>query len=97
MMNNDVNSIVKEIAELYGVNYDLEKTDFTIRDEDGNVNIVDKKTLYKSLGVSKPQDDKWSKVSEKYNVSWDNHDQIRYVINDATFEIRVSSDADKVA
>ncbi|MCZ4246971.1 hypothetical protein O2313_05415 [Bacillus amyloliquefaciens] len=53
-MNNDVDSTVKEIVELYGVSCDLEKTHFTIRDGDGNVNIVDKKTLYKLLGVSKP-------------------------------------------
>ncbi|MEC3840251.1 hypothetical protein [Bacillus amyloliquefaciens] len=96
-MKKDVNSIVKEIAELYGVSYDLDKTDFTIRDEEGTVNVVDKKTLYKALGVSKPEEDKWSKVSEKYNVSWENHDRINYVISDATCDIQVSSDADKVA
>ncbi|MEJ9331088.1 hypothetical protein [Bacillus licheniformis] len=83
-MKKDVNSIIKEVAERYGLNYDENKTEHTIQNADGSIKYVKGEDLYEALGFPKHVG-KWTSVPGDNPIQWSNSKNIKYDFSDDIF------------
>ncbi|MCY8973557.1 hypothetical protein MOE37_18605 [Bacillus atrophaeus] len=91
-MNKDVNSIIKEVAERYGLTYDENKTEHAIISPDGSVKTIDDAEFFKAIGFPKRIETKWASVPGNNRVQWSNYKAINYVLSDESYEYKVKNE-----
>lgn len=91
-MNKDVNSIIKEVAELYGLTYDENKTEHAILSSDGSVKTIDDTEFFKAIGLPKRIETKWASVPGHNRLRWSNYKPINYVLSEESNEYKVKNE-----
>ncbi|MCT6514740.1 hypothetical protein OQZ55_03965 [Bacillus subtilis] len=92
-MKKDVNSIIKEVAERYGLIYDENKTEHSILNSDGSIKYIEDKDLYEALGIPKRVEN-WTSVPEEKSIQWSNNKNNSYVFSfsDESYDFRVKNE-----
>lgn len=71
-MTKDLQTIIKEAAERYGLGYNEQQQQPTITRKDGTINVISRADFHKAFGLDAPEtQDKWTKVLE--SVTWVNN------------------------
>ncbi|MEY2195331.1 hypothetical protein AB7942_21715 [Neobacillus sp. BF23-41] len=78
-MKRDLQTIIKEAAARYGLEYNEKQTQPTIQRPDGTVDVISKENFYKAFGVTLPKaQEKWSEIPGEESVTWQNTSKVDF-------------------
>jgi hypothetical protein len=85
-MEKDIQAIIKEAAARYGLGYNENKNQPTIKRENGKVDIISKENFDKAFGFKSPSNnEKWMKVPEGKSITWENNKEVYFSLNEEMF------------
>lgn len=71
-MKRDLQAIIKEAAERYGLNYNPNQKQPAIRRHNGNIEVISKENFNKAFGITVPNNlEKWSKIPGEELITWE--------------------------
>ncbi|PKR82451.1 hypothetical protein [Heyndrickxia camelliae] len=93
-MKRDLQTIIKEAAARYGLEYNEAQTQPSILRSNGTVEVIPKNRFQEALGIV-VSNEKWTKIPEVDSMTWENKSSVRYVLmGDLTKDMLIFNDTD---